>query len=201
MVVGVGIPAELFHVLDERGHDVEVAVQGPQVVAGFLEQVERVIGLVAAARVLLKQKKLRLDAGLQDIALLACPLQLALENSARAIGPRLAVDVDVRPYPGHVLAPRKLHQAGVVGHGDEVRIVRALAAVADREARKASAPFGHILEVPRRHELGLRHASHLDKRAEEKLDAPVLNELRYRLEIRHGYLSPPRRRSEEWGAD
>ena len=62
-------------------------------------------------------------------------------------------------------------QRARVGHRGDVRVVRALADVAGGEAGEPGAVGEQVVEVPDRHELGVRLAVHVDELGEEELDA------------------------------
>ena len=188
VVVGVRIPAELLHVAQQLGGEVEIAVEGAQVVTGLAQRIERVERLEAARVGPAGQDELRLDARLQYVALLARLGELALQDGSRAVGPRLPVDGHVAGDPGDVGTPGQDGQAVEIGHGEHVRLVRPLAHVAGPEAGEPGAARGHVFQMRRGHDLGLGRARHFHERAEEELDALVLHHLGDVLYARHGML-------------
>src|SRR5206468_13068312 len=93
MIVGVRAPTKLLHVADQGGHHVEVVVQGSQVVAGLPSVIEGIPWNVLSTFILLEQHELRFYAHVENIPRLAKAFELASQNGARTIGPRLPVQI------------------------------------------------------------------------------------------------------------
>src|SRR5205823_2299152 len=126
MIVGVRPPAKLLYMPYEGGHQVQVAMQGAQVVAGLVQDIERVVGGVAALFIPLEQEELRLNAGHIGIALLPCRDQLSLQDRARAVRPGVTLDLDVARDPGNAVVPWQHREAGEVWDGSHVGTMRPL---------------------------------------------------------------------------
>ena len=173
VIVGVGVPAQLLHVPDQRRHQIEVAVQGDEVVTGLLEDVEGIAGHVLAIVGLAQQNELRLDADLEGVPLRPGPLQLSPQDRARTVVERLALDLDVAGDPGHVGAPGHGRQRVEVGDVQHVGIVRPLPHVAGRETGEAGPLRGHVIEMGGRHEFGLGRTVHGHEGAQKELDAAL----------------------------
>jgi hypothetical protein len=116
----------------------------------------------------------KLAADLELVAQLLGVGELVAQDRARAERPRLALDGDVAGEPRDLGLPRELGERARVGHRGDVRVVRSLADVACREPGEPRAVGQQVLEVPRRNELGVRLAVHVDELGEEELDAALV---------------------------
>jgi hypothetical protein len=170
VVVGVVVPAQVRHVARYLRHEVEIAREAAHVVAGLLHAVERVGELDGAVLALAHEEVLELGADLELVAEVASALELAAQDRARAVGPLLALDVNVAGQPRHARPPLERREAPHVRHGGEVRVVRELADGAGGEPREACALLHQSVEVPRRDELRVRLPVHVDELREQELD-------------------------------
>src|SRR5438876_6019522 len=189
MVVGVGVPPQLLDVLDQGCHQLQVPVERPQVIARLAQGVQRVPRRVFPALVASQEHELRLDSHIHHVPLLPRPLQLLPEDVPRAIRPLLAVDKDIARDPGRVLPPGEDGQRVEVRDAGDVGVVGALADLAGSEAGEAATVPGHVLQVGRGDELGLRSAAHLHEGAEEELDPFLPGQVLYFLYVHRWVLS------------
>jgi hypothetical protein len=173
VVVRVVVPAEVGDVARHRGHEVEVAREAAHVVAGLVEPVERVGQLDRAVLALAHEEVLELGADLELVAELGGALELPAQDRPRAVGPLLALDVDVAGEPCHTGLPRERREAPHVGHRREVGVVGELADGPRREPREARPVLHQPVEVPRRDELRVRLAVHVDELREQEFDVVV----------------------------
>ena len=175
VVVGVVVPAVVGHVARDLRHEVEVAREAAHVVAGLVEAVERVGQLDLAVLALAHQEVLELGADHELVAELARAVELVAQDRARAVGPLLALHVDVAGEPRHARLPPQRREAAHVRHGGEVGVVRELADRAGREPGEAGAVLHQPVEVARGHELRVRLAVHVHELREQELDVVVLD--------------------------
>ena len=175
VVGGVQPPAERVDVLDHLGDEVEAPGQRADVVTGELEGVELVGDLDAAVLGLPQEEVLELVADLELVAHLLAALHLVAQDRARAVGPLLALDRDVRGEPADVRPPGQLRERADVGHGDHVGIVGLLADVAGGEAGEAGAVCEQRLQLLGGDQLGARSRVHVDEVREQELDPVVLD--------------------------
>ena len=127
-------------------------------------------------RILLKQHEFRLDAYVKDVSFAARALQLAAEDGAGAVGPRLVIDVKIPGNPGDILAPGEDGERAEIGDAHDVGIVRSLIQIARREARKARAVARHLIQVRGGNEFGFGRTAELHERAKEVVDTLVFDE-------------------------
>ena len=103
------------------------------------------------------------------------PVQLAAQDRARAVRPRLALDEDVAGEAGQVRLPGHRREAGRVGHGGHV------GAVGPWPISPAAKPANPAPSAKRSSRwvagtsLADGFAPHVDELGEEELDAPVLD--------------------------
>ncbi len=149
MVRGVGVPAQFLHVPDEGAEVLHPAREALEVVAGFVLPVHS-IGVEAFDGAVVPpahQKMLGLDAHVEDVAFLAEVRQRVLQGRAGAIGPRLAVDMDIAGEAGHAPLPGDQRVRGKIGHGQHVVVVGALAHPPYGRPREAGPAFNQVVEV------------------------------------------------------
>ena len=170
VVVGVVPPAELVHVPRHRGQVVEHPGQALGVVTGHPGPVERVGQLDAALVAPPDQEVLRLAAHVVDVAALARLGQHPLQDQARGVRPRLALDLDVALQHGEPRLPRHERVRRRVRHRDHVGVRRALAHRPGREPGEARPAEQHVERGGRDH-LGAGLAVHVHEHGEEELDA------------------------------
>ena len=169
VVGGVVVPAELVEVPRDVPDEVEVAGERPHVVTGLLHGVERVGDLDRPVVGAAQQEVLELRADLQLEAELGGLGELAAQDRARAVRPRLAVDVEVAGEARDLRLPRQHREARRVGHRDEVGVVGPLAHGARRVAGESRAVGEQVVEVRGGDELGARLAVHVDELREQEL--------------------------------
>ena len=167
VVVCVRAPSHREHVVDEGGHQVEVAVEGKQVVARFSEHVEFVVGPVGPVLVGVEEHEFGFDPDVERVTECVSLLELSLQDGPGTEVERLSLDLNVAGHPGHVVTPRHSCEGTEIRDVRHVRIVRALSHLASRESGKAGAFRGHLIQIADRYNLGLRGSSHFDEGAEE----------------------------------
>ncbi len=176
LVVGrVVVPAEVGEVARHLRDEVEVAGEAAHVVAGLVEAVERVRQLDPAVLGLAHEEVLELGADHELVAELLRAVELAPQDRARAVGPLLALHVNVAGEPRHAGLPRQRREAAHVGHGREVRVVRELADRAGGEPGEAGAVLHQPVEQARRHELRVRLPVHVHELREQELDVVLID--------------------------
>ena len=146
VVGGVVVPAEVGEVARHLRDEVEVAGEAAHVVAGLVEAVERVRQLDPAVLGLAHEEVLELGADHELVAELARAVELVAQDRARAVGPLLALHVNVAGEPRHAGLPRQRGEAAHVRHGREVRVVRELADRAGGEPGEAGAVLHQAVE-------------------------------------------------------
>ena len=77
VVIGIRVPAQFLHVFQQRCHKVKITGECAQVVAGFVQGIEWIVGGIRSSVRLTGQNELWLDPRLEDIPLLARCGQLA----------------------------------------------------------------------------------------------------------------------------
>ena len=189
VVVRVVPPAELVHVARDRREEVVVPREAAEVVTGLLEVVERVRELEPAVVAAAEEEVLELEPDLELEARLARPRELVLEDRARVVRPRLALDRDVAGEPRDGRLPRDRREAVEIGDRRDVGVARRLADVAGREAGESRAVGDEVVEVGRRDQLRAGACVEVDELGEEELDAAVgdvLSDLLETLVLGHG---------------
>ena len=154
VIVGIGAPTQLLHVADQGGHHVEVVVERSKIVAGLPGRIGGIPWNVLPILLLLEQHELRFHAHMEDVTLLTKAFELASQNRAGTIGPRLSVHVQVAGHPGDGFAPRQYRQGTEIGNAHHVGVLRTLVEVAGGKARESCALLLHLFRVGCGHHLG-----------------------------------------------
>ncbi len=194
LVIGrVHLPPERVHVTDHVGDEVERAGQRPDVVAGLLEGVEGVGELDPAVVGLPHQEVLELTADLELESGLARAIDLAAQNRARAVGPRLTLDRGVAREPADLRPPGELDERPDVRDRDQVGVVGRLADVPRREPREPRPVGEQAFELLRGNQLRAGLRVHVDELGEEELN-PILGyrspDVVGRCSSRHAWMYP-----------
>src|ERR1039458_1551722 len=147
MVVGVRVPSQLLHVTEKSGHDIKVAVESTQIVAGLPRRIERIPGKVSSLLILFQKHELGLNSDIKDVALLPQDFEAVSKNGAWTVGPRLSIHVKVSGNPGNIPLPGQDGERSEIGDAHYVCVVWALVQIAGREARKTRALSLHLLPM------------------------------------------------------
>ena len=97
--------------------------------------------------------------------------ELASQNRARTIGPRLAIHIEIARDPGDIFLPRQDGQRTKIRNAHHIWVMRALVELAGGKASEARALPLHLFHVGRGHHFRLGRSTQLDEGAEEELDA------------------------------
>ena len=117
MVILVGLPAQLQHVIANLGNDIITAHHRLLVVAGLFRRVVFVGDFRTIRR---NQEKFRLHARLDPEPFARRLSDELFQHHARRLLHRLAFHHAIGSDPGDILFPRKLDDRGSVGHGKKI---------------------------------------------------------------------------------
>ena len=171
VVVGVVGPPERVHVPRHRGEVVEHAGQGPGVITRRLRLVHRIGHGDAAVGRAPHQEVLRLGADTHGVAALGQPLDLAAQDDAGRVRPRLAQHVGIALNDPEPRLPWRRHVRAQVRHGEDVGRRGRLPHRSRREAGEPRPVGQQAVDGGDRDHLGAGLAVHVHEHGEEELDA------------------------------
>ena len=117
MVVLVGFPTKLQHIIADFGDHVIAAHHSLLVIAGLFG---RIIGVGNLGAFGVEQEELRLDPGFDPQTFFGGFADQAFQDVARRLVDKLALHLGARCYPSHILFPRQLDGRGRIRHSHQV---------------------------------------------------------------------------------
>ena len=91
---------------------------------------------------------------MEDIPFLTNAFELASQNRAGTIWPRLSIHVQIAGHPGDIFAPRQYRQRTEIGNAHHIGVLRTLVEVARGKACESCALTLHFFRVGCGHNLG-----------------------------------------------